>query len=69
LPVLYFNTSFFYYRFQLEAIMALQEAAEAYLVQMFEDCQLLAIHAKRVTIMRQDIVMLKRLRGPNDVGN
>ena len=38
-------------RFQSAAIMALQEAAEAYLVGLFEDTNLCAIHAKRVTIM------------------
>jgi histone H3/H4 len=38
-------------RWQAEALMALQEAAEAYLVHLFEDANLCAIHAKRVTIM------------------
>ena len=38
-------------RWQVEALMALQEAAEAYLVHLFEDSNLCAIHAKRVTIM------------------
>ena len=38
-------------RFQSSAVMALQEAAEAYLVSLFEDTNLCAIHAKRVTIM------------------
>ena len=42
-------------RFQSAAIMALQEAAEAYLVGLFEDTNLCAIHAKRVTIMPKDI--------------
>lgn len=37
-------------RFQSSAIFALQEAAEAYLVGLFEDTNLAAIHAKRVTI-------------------
>ncbi|CAG2121266.1 unnamed protein product, partial [Medioppia subpectinata] len=39
------------YRFQTSAVMALQEAAEAYLVGLFEDTNLCAIHANRVTIM------------------
>ncbi|KAG5642541.1 hypothetical protein DXG03_002579 [Asterophora parasitica] len=39
-------------RFQSSAVMALQEAAEAYLVSLFEDTNLAAIHAKRVTIRR-----------------
>lgn len=38
-------------RWQAEALMALQEAAEHYLVHLFEDSNLCAIHAKRVTIM------------------
>jgi histone H3/H4 len=37
-------------RFQSSAVMALQEAAEAYLVSLFEDTNLAAIHAKRVTM-------------------
>ena len=36
--------------------MALQEAAEAYLVSLFEDTNLAAIHAKRVTIQPKDLV-------------
>jgi len=43
--------------------MALQEAAEAYLVSLFEDVNLLAIHAKRVTIMPKDVAIARRLRG------
>merc|ERR1712060_501839 len=50
-------------RFQSSAIMALQEATEAYLVSLFEDTNLCAIHAKRVTIMPRDIQLAKRLRG------
>uniref|UniRef100_A0A1B0CQK2 Histone H3 n=1 Tax=Lutzomyia longipalpis TaxID=7200 RepID=A0A1B0CQK2_LUTLO len=42
-------------RFQSSAVMALQEASEAYLVGLFEDTNLCAIHAKRVTIMPKDI--------------
>ena len=50
-------------RFQSAAIMALQEAAEAYLVGLFEDSNLWAIHAKRVTIMPKDIQLARRIRG------
>ena len=50
-------------RFQATAIIALQEATEAYMVSMFEDTNLAAIHAKRVTIMAKDIALAKRLRG------
>ena len=50
-------------RFQSTAIMALQEAAEAYLVGLFEDSNLCAIHAKRVTIMPKDIQLARRICG------
>ncbi|KAF2666380.1 histone-fold-containing protein, partial [Microthyrium microscopicum] len=50
-------------RWQSQAIQALQEAAEAYLVALFEDTNLCAIHAKRVTIMQRDIQLARRLRG------
>jgi histone H3 len=50
-------------RFQSSAIGALQEAAEAYLVGLFEDTNLAAIHAKRVTIQPKDIQLACRLRG------
>lgn len=50
-------------RFQASAIAALQEAAEAYLVQLFEDTNLCAIHAKRVTIMPKDMLLARRIRG------
>ncbi len=50
-------------RFQSQAVLALQEAAEAYLVGLFEDTNLCAIHAKRVTIMPKDIQLARRIRG------
>jgi histone H3 len=50
-------------RFQASAIAALQEASEAYLVGLFEDTNLCAIHAKRVTIMPKDIQLARRIRG------
>ena len=48
-------------RFQAQAIGALQEAAEAYIVGLFEDMNLCAIHAKRVTIMPKDIQLACRI--------
>ncbi|KAL0473439.1 histone H3 [Neurospora intermedia] len=48
---------------QSQAILALQEAAEAFLVHLFEDTNLCAIHAKRVTIMQKDIQLARRIRG------
>ena len=50
-------------RFRPDAISALQEASEAYLVGLFEDTNLCAIHAKRVTIMPKDIQLARRIRG------
>lgn len=50
-------------RFQSSAVLALQEAAEAYLVGLFEDTNLCAIHAKRVTIMPRDMQLARRIRG------
>jgi histone H3 len=50
-------------RFQSAAVLALQEAAEPYLVGLFEDTNLAAIHAKRVTIMPKDIQLARRIRG------
>ncbi|XP_027450880.2 histone H3.3A [Zalophus californianus] len=50
-------------RYQSAAIGVLQEASEAYLVGLFEDTNLCAIHAKRVTIMPEDIQLARRIRG------
>ena len=50
-------------RFQSLALLALQEAAEAYLVGLFEDSNLCAIHAKRVTIFSKDLQLARRIRG------
>jgi histone H3 len=55
------------YRFQSSAVLALQEAAESYLVGLFEDTNLCAIHAKRVTIMPKDIQLARRIRGEGRV--
>jgi histone H3 len=50
-------------RFQSHAITALQEASEAYLTSLFEDTNLCAIHAKRVTIFPKDMQLARRIRG------
>ena len=50
-------------RFQSSAILALQEASEAFLVGLFEDTNLCAIHARRVTIMPKDMALARRIRG------
>mmetsp|Transcript_27074 Transcript_27074/g.68263 ORF Transcript_27074/g.68263 Transcript_27074/m.68263 type:complete len:175 (+) Transcript_27074:110-634(+) len=51
------------FRFQSQALLALQEAAEAHLVGLFEDTNLCAIHARRVTIMKKDLQLAVRIRG------
>ena len=50
-------------RFQSTAVMALQEASEAFLIGLFEDTNLCAIHARRVTIMPKDMQLARRIRG------
>ena len=50
-------------RWQPSAVMALQEASEAYLVELFEDTNLIARHAKRITIMPKDIQLVQLIRG------
>ena len=50
-------------RWQSQAIMALQEATEAFLVHLFEDTNLCALHARRVTVMPRDLQLARRLKG------
>ena len=52
-------------KFQSSALLALQEASEAFLVGLFEDTNLCAIHAKRITIMPKDMQLARRIRGGN----
>ena len=52
-------------RFQSTAMLALQEASEAYLVGLFDDTNMCAIHARRVTIMPKDMRLAIRIRGPS----
>ncbi|XP_034251124.1 histone H3-like [Thrips palmi] len=56
-------------RIQSSALAALQEAAEMYMVQFFEDSLLCTLHAKRVTLNIQDCHLMRRLRGPAEVAN
>lgn len=51
------------FRFQKSAVLAIREAAEAYITQVLEESNLCAIHAKRVTIMPKDIQLANRIRG------
>ena len=50
-------------RWQASAMLAMQEAAEAYMVGLLEDANLCAIHTKRVTVMPKDIHLARRIRG------
>ena len=54
------------FRFQASALAALQEASEDYLVRLFEDTNICAIHARRVTILPKDIQLARRLRGETE---
>jgi histone H3/H4 len=54
------------WRIQANAISALQEGCEAYLVELFEDTQLAAAHAGRVTIQPKDMRLARRLRGETE---
>jgi histone H3/H4 len=50
-------------RWSASAVLALQEASEAFLVGLFEDANFCALHAKRVTIMPKDLALARRIRG------
>ena len=50
-------------RFQSTAIAALQEVAENFIVDLFEDVNLLAVHAKRVTLMPRDVRLALGIKG------
>jgi histone H3 len=52
---------------QSTAVLALQEASEAYLVHLFEDSNECAIHAKDLTITPKDIQQAQRIRGEKKV--
>ncbi|XP_073454501.1 histone H3-like centromeric protein A isoform X2 [Aquarana catesbeiana] len=54
------------FMWQSLAIMALQEAAEAFLVRLFEDSYLCCLHAKRVTLFVQDMQLARRIRGTQE---
>ncbi|GAA6227203.1 histone H3-like centromeric protein A isoform X1 [Lates japonicus] len=54
-------------RWQVYALLALQEAAEAFLVMLFSDANLCAIHAKRVTVFPRDIQLARRIRGVDNM--
>ena len=49
-------------RFERQAVEAMQEITEAYMVRLIEDAMLCALHAKRVTLMAKDLVLARRIR-------
>ena len=51
------------FRFSLQAFQALHFASEDFLIGLFEDSYLCALHAKRITLMKKDMTLAKRLRG------
>ncbi|KAL0906573.1 hypothetical protein M5K25_025075 [Dendrobium thyrsiflorum] len=61
------DMTFFYSRvvnrWRAEALVAIQEAAESFVIELFEDANLCAIHAKRVTLMQKDIHLARRIGG------
>jgi histone H3 len=51
------------FRWQSSAMMALQEASESYLIDLYEAANLCAMHSRRVTIMPKDLLLARRIRG------
>ena len=58
-----FQSFGFNFRIQTAALLAMQEAAEAYCIGLFEDAYMATVHAKRVTLMQKDIQLARRIRG------
>ena len=54
-------------RFTASSMLALQQSAEAYMITLYEDCQLCAFHGKRITIMPRDMKLVRHLRGPGSL--
>uniref|UniRef100_A0A8C4J7I3 Histone H3-like centromeric protein A n=1 Tax=Dromaius novaehollandiae TaxID=8790 RepID=A0A8C4J7I3_DRONO len=54
------------YYWQATALLALQEAAEAFVVRLLEDAYLCSLHARRVTLFPKDLQLARRLRGLDD---
>ncbi len=54
------------FRINKGAVDNLQDAAESYLIGLFEDSNLCALHGKRVTIMPKDIQLTRRIRGEHN---
>lgn len=57
------------YRITPPALGALQESAEAYLVNLFEDANFCCLHRSRITIHPKDMKLAMYIRGPTDPGH
>lgn len=49
-------------RFKASALLALQEATEAYITGLFSDAGLCAVHTRRVTVMPKDLELARKVR-------
>ncbi|CAJ1431875.1 unnamed protein product, partial [Effrenium voratum] len=56
------------FRFEVQALLALQEAAEMFLTGLFEDASLFCLHGRRVTVMVRDLQLSKKIRNVSDSG-
>lgn len=56
------------FRMQTSSLECLQEAAECYLTQLFEDSYLCCLHRSRITLTEKDMRLVQILRGPLDAG-
>ena len=57
------------YRWNTMALFALQEMTENYMVTLFEDLNVAALHTKRITIKVEDMELVRRIRGLSDICN
>lgn len=57
------------FRWQTAALMALQEVAEAFLINLFEYTNIVAHNSKRSTIMLRDMQVVRRIRHFDDIAN
>mmetsp|Transcript_43855 Transcript_43855/g.81900 ORF Transcript_43855/g.81900 Transcript_43855/m.81900 type:complete len:202 (-) Transcript_43855:47-652(-) len=57
------------YRFEVQALLALQEAAEMFLTGLMEDASLFCLHGRRVTVMKKDLQLSRRIRSCSDEGS
>lgn len=56
-------------RMEAQALLCLQEASEAFLCGLFEDASLFAQHGRRVTVMKRDLQLSRKIRGSEEAGS